>query len=73
MKKASNYQDPHGFELIAVEPGEDSPMQDHKGGDIAVDPEAKRFYVHEVFLIMWGLESVQKACHQYHQLEPAPA
>jgi len=45
--------------------GEDSPMENHKGGEIAADDENKVFYVHEVLVVTNGLDSIVKACMSY--------
>lgn len=51
--------------VVAILPNEQSPMANHLGGEVAVDEDAKRFYIHEVFLVCNGLDSVTKACHGY--------
>ena len=45
--------------------GEESPMDNHKGGEIAADDENKVFYVHEVLVVTNGLDSIVKACMSY--------
>lgn len=51
--------------LIAIETGEDSPMENHLGGEIAVDDENKRFYMHETFIVFYGTDSIKNSCYQY--------
>jgi len=67
MKTVTNLT--NGYTLIAVEPCEDSPMQNHKGMTVAADDENRRFYVYETMLVCYGLDSVAKACESY----PVPA
>lgn len=59
----------NGYALIAIEPCEDSPMENHKGMSVAADDENRRFYVYETMLICYGLDSVTNACESY----PVPA
>ena len=55
----------NGYALVAIEPCEDSPMQHHKGMEVAADDENRRFYVYETMLACYGLDSVTKACEAY--------
>lgn len=55
----------NGYTLIAIEPCEDSPMEDHKGMSIAADDENRMFYVYQTTLVCYGIDSVAKACESY--------
>jgi len=55
----------NGYTLIAIEPCEASPMENHKGMSVAADDENRRFYVYETMLVCYGLDSVSKACESY--------
>lgn len=59
----------NGYALIVIGYGETSPMENHKGMEVAADDENRRFYVYEIMLACYGLESVTKACEAY----PIPA
>lgn len=59
----------NGYTLRAIELNEDSPMVNHRGGDIAVDEERKIMYCWEVSLNLYGLESIRKACLTYRRKE----
>ena len=61
MKKVANINLIDNRTLFAIEHGETSPLHDHKGGEIAYDKETGEFYVHEVFLVMHGSDSIAKA------------
>lgn len=55
----------HGYSVTALDAGETSPMQNHLGGEVAVDEETKTMYVHGVFVSTYGLDSIMKACNSY--------
>ena len=55
----------NGYSINVIEYGEESPMINHKGGEIATDDKYKAFYVHETFLVTYGLDSIKKACFSY--------
>lgn len=65
MIEVSNYIKTKDWKLIAIEPSEESPMQNHRFGEVAIDEEKKTFYVHEIFLTEMGLDSIQEACNRY--------
>lgn len=54
-----------GYKVIALMPGEDSPMLNHGGGDIAVDNEMRIMYVVGVCAAMYGTDSIMRACNSY--------
>ena len=54
-----------GYKIVAINPDESSPMENHKGGEIAVDEENKTMYVHGVFVACYGTDSIMKACESY--------
>lgn len=54
-----------GYKVIAINPGEDSPMANHKGGEVAVDESSKTMFVYGVFVACYGLDSIMKACESY--------
>lgn len=54
-----------GYTVMAINPGESSPMQNHKGGDIAVDEIQKVMYAYGVFVATYGTESIMRACNSY--------
>ncbi len=53
------------WRLIALDPCEPSPMENHLGGDIATDNSSRTFFVHEVFLVTYGLDAITKSCQSY--------
>lgn len=53
------------YTLLSVGIDEDSPMVNHKGGEIAVDDEHCIMYVYEIFIVTYGLESIRKSCLTY--------
>lgn len=55
----------NGYTLHAIPPGMDSPMENHKGGEIAVDESRKTMYAWEVFIVTYGLNAIVKACLSY--------
>jgi hypothetical protein len=61
MKKVANINLVDNRTLYAIEPCEASPLENHKGGEIAYDKETKEFYIHEVFLMMHGTDSIVRA------------
>jgi hypothetical protein len=61
MKKVININLINNRTLYAIEPCEQSPLENHKGGEIAYDKETGEFYVHEVFLVMWGTDVIVKS------------
>ena len=58
----------HGYRVFALDPGQSSPMVDHRGGDMAVDDENKVIYAWGVFVALYGVDSVMKACNQYSEV-----
>ena len=63
MKFVSKLNDE--WALYAIETGEESPMENHLSGEIAADGENKRFYMHDIFIVCYGTNSVIKSCKQY--------
>lgn len=61
MKKVTNINLIENRTLYAIEPFEDSPLENHKGGEIAYDKTTGEFFVHEPFLIMYGTDAIVKA------------
>jgi hypothetical protein len=53
------------WKIVAIPPCAKSPMQNHKGGEIAVDDENKTFYAWEIFIVTYGLDSIIKSCTKY--------
>jgi hypothetical protein len=51
--------------LRVLKHDEQSPMENHTGGTIAVDDENKIFYVNEILVTTNGLDSITKACMSY--------
>jgi hypothetical protein len=66
ITKVENFKSTEGWSLFAIPPFFESPMENHRGGEIAIDEEKKAFYVYEVFLVSYGLESIEKAINSYH-------
>ena len=56
---------PDNWQLIAIPYGEQSPMLNHLGNQIASDDERKRFYAHDTMLVFYGLDSIAKGCREY--------
>lgn len=54
-----------GFTVKAIPPGIESPMANHKGGEIAVDNTARIMYAWSVFVACYGTESIMSACNRY--------
>lgn len=65
MKQVTNFHHPAGWTLFAILPGTDSPMENHLHGEVAADDAARRFYVHEIYLVQVGLGSIEAACRLY--------
>ena len=55
----------HGYSVFALSPSESSPMQNHLGGEVAVDDEHKAMYAHGVFVVLYGTDSIMTACNSY--------
>ena len=55
----------NGYTLQVIPVGKESPMMNHKGGEIAVDEATKTMYAWEVFVVFYGLDSIVKACMSY--------
>ena len=55
----------NGYSVNVIEYGEDSPMEGHKGGEIAADDKHHAFYVYEVTVVANGTDSILKACNSY--------
>lgn len=56
---------PDNWRLVAIDPGEPSPMENHLGGEIAVDEESKTFFAWHVFIVCYGLDSILASCRTY--------
>lgn len=56
----------HGFTVLAINPGEASPMLNHLGGEIAVDTETRTMYAFGVFVHLYGVDSIMRACNSYN-------
>lgn len=61
MKQVANINLKDNRTLFAIEPSENSPLHNHKGGEIGYDKGTGEFYVHEVFLVSMGTDSIVKA------------
>jgi hypothetical protein len=61
MKKVSNINLIDNRTLYAIELWEDSPLENHKGGEVAFDKDTKEFFIHECFLVMAGTDAIAKA------------
>ena len=55
----------NGYTLKVIPYGATSPMENHKGGEIAADDTLKEFFVYEVTVVTNGLDSIVKACMSY--------
>ncbi len=56
-----------GYEVLAIAPGcRESPMHNHRGGEIAVDDAGKKMYAWHTFVVLYGTDSIIKACNSYH-------
>jgi hypothetical protein len=55
----------HGFKVLALDAGEASPMQNHRGGEIAVDELTGTMYAWGIFVVAYGMDSIMKACNSY--------
>lgn len=55
----------NGYTLKMIPPGKESPMINHKGGEIAVDEETKTMYAWEVFVVTYGMDAIVNACEKY--------
>ncbi len=60
------------WRLIALDPCEPSPMENHLGGEIATDDESRTFFIHGVFLVMHGLDNIVKSCQSYIDKHETP-
>lgn len=54
-----------GYTVMAINPGESSPMHNHKGGEIAVDEIQKVMYAWGVFVVTYGTDSIMRSCNSY--------
>lgn len=54
-----------GYRVVAIAPGESSPMANHRGGEIAVDEKSRIMFAWGVFVTLYGTESIMKACESY--------
>ena len=54
-----------GYTVIAIPAGEQSPMANHRGGEIAVDEQSRTMYAWGVFVAAYGADSVMRACESY--------
>ena len=61
MKKVSNINLKNNAALYAVGYNEASPLENHKGGEIGHNTDKTEFYIHEVVLVTYGTQSVEKA------------
>lgn len=64
MKQVSNIELKNNWKLFTIEPGEQSPMENQQGGEIALDNDAKEAFVHEVFLVTYGTDSIVKSLNK---------
>jgi hypothetical protein len=55
----------YGYKVVALDAGEASPMQNHKGGEIAVDEQGKVMYAWGVFVALYGTGSIMEAAEKY--------
>ena len=55
----------NGYKLVFIPIGKESPMENHKGGELAVDEENKIIYGWELFAVTYGTDSIIKACEAY--------
>ena len=55
----------NGYTLQIIDPGKESPMLNHRGGEIAVDDTTKTMYAWGVFVACYGLDSIVNACLSY--------
>lgn len=46
-------------------------LEQHAGGEIAVDDDHRIMYVWEVFLVLYGAQSIVKACLKYRPHQPS--
>lgn len=57
-----------GYDVLAIAPGcLESPMRNHRGGEIAVDDAGKKMYVWHTFCVLYGTDSIMAACNAYHK------
>ena len=55
----------NGYTLKFIPMGAESPMENHMGGEIAVDEASKTMYGWELFAATYGTDSIIKACESY--------
>jgi hypothetical protein len=55
----------HGYKVIALAWGEESPLENHAAFEVGVDVENRAFYVSEGMLRTYGTTSVFNACRGY--------
>jgi hypothetical protein len=55
----------HGYTVVALDAGQESPMANHRGGEVAVDESTKRMYAYGVFVSCYGTDSIMRACESY--------
>lgn len=54
-----------GYSVVALDAGEGSPMQNHRGGEIAVDEQSKTMYAWGMFVALYGVDSIMNAAEKY--------
>lgn len=64
MKRVKGLELKNNRKLFIIEPFEDSPLENHKGGEIAYDKKTNEFFVHECFLVMLGVDAIEKAINK---------
>jgi len=42
-------------------------MKNHRGGEIAVDVKRKHMYAWDTFVVLYGTDSIMKACNSFHR------
>ena len=61
MKLVKNINLKNGAELFVLEYNDESPLENHKGGELAHTTDKTAFYIHEPILVMHGVAAIEKA------------
>lgn len=52
--------------IVVLGVNDESPLEKHGGMEIGVDQLTGTFYVHEIMLVVYGVDSIVDACRKYN-------
>ena len=53
------------WRLRIIEPGEESPLENHAPMELAVNHRRRAIYAHELLVRVYGTDSVTNTCNHY--------